>query len=86
MIIYNKLSYKSLFLDCDVCILVNNAAEFQQQSLTQMSPETLFRASNVNSHAPALLARFFLPQMLRKYDSMVSINFEITKQRGLLLL
>ena len=79
MIIYNKLSYKSLFLDCDVCILVNNAAEFQQQSLTQMSPETLFRASNVNSHAPALLARFFLPQMLRKYDSMVSINFEITK-------
>jgi len=56
--------------DCDVCILVNNAAEFQQQSLIQMSPETLFRASNVNSHAPALLARFFLPQMLSKYDSM----------------
>ena len=72
-----------LFLDCDVCILVNNAAEFQQQSLIQMAPETLFRASNVNSHAPALLARFFLPQMMRKYDSMVILISFISKRMEL---
>jgi len=56
--------------DIDVCILINNAAEFQQQSLIQTPPETLFRASHVNSHAPALLARFFIPQMMHKYDTM----------------
>jgi len=55
--------------DIDVCILVNNAAEFQQQSLIQMSPDTLFRASHVNSHAPALLARFFIPKMMLKKDT-----------------
>jgi len=55
--------------DIDVCILVNNAAEFQQQSLIQMSPDTLFRASHVNSHAPALLARFFIPKMMLRTDT-----------------
>ena len=60
-----------MFLDIDVCILVNNAAEFQQQSLSQISPEQLFRASHVNSHAPALLARFFIPRMMQKYERMV---------------
>ena len=59
------------FLDIDVSILVNNAAEFQQQSLIQMSPDTLFRASHVNSHAPALLARFFIPKMMLKNDTTV---------------
>ena len=67
----NCISY---LLDIDVCILINNAAEFQQQSLIQTPPETLFRASHVNSHAPALLARFFIPQMMHKYDTMVSYN------------
>ena len=61
------------FLDMDVCILVNNAAEFQQQSLIQMSPDTLFRASHVNSHAPALLARFFIPKMMRKTETTVGL-------------
>jgi len=56
--------------DIDVCILVNNAAEFQQQSLIQMSPAQLFRASHVNSHAPALLARYFIPRMMQKYERM----------------
>ena len=60
-----------MFLDTDICILVNNAAEFQQQSLIQMSPEQLLRASHVNAHAPALLARFFIPRMIQKYERMV---------------
>jgi len=51
----------------DVCILINNAAEFQQDSLIQIPTSRLFRASNVNSHAPALIARFFIPKMLEKH-------------------
>ena len=66
-----------MFLDIDVCILVNNAAEFQQQSLIQISPAQLFRASHVNAHAPALLARFFIPRMMQKYERMVRFNKRI---------
>jgi len=53
----------------DISVLINNAAEFQQESLDMISVERLFRASNVNSLTPALLARFFLPKMLARKHS-----------------
>jgi len=52
----------------DVCILANNAAEFQQQALNVAPVSVIFRASNVNCHAPAVLARYFLNKMLDRHS------------------
>ena len=63
----------------DIGILVNNAAEFQQESLDMISVDRLFRASSVNSLTPALLARYFIPKMLARYNNVIKL-FQISEK------
>ena len=66
-------------IDLDVGILINNAAEFQHEGLDEISPDNLLRASVVNCHAPALLARYFIPKMVQRHQNVRSI---IEKNEG----
>ena len=50
----------------DVCILFNNVAEFQHEAFADTSIETIFRASNVNCHAQAILSQFFLKKLISR--------------------
>ena len=47
----------------DVAILINNVAEFQHVEFADASPESIFRASNVNCHAQAILSNYFLRKL-----------------------
>ena len=64
-------------IDLDVGLLINNAAEFQHEALDEISPDNLLRASVVNCHAPALLARYFIPMMVERYKNVRSNVKEI---------
>jgi short-subunit dehydrogenase len=72
---YSKCVFFNFFsfviTDLDIGILINNAAEFQHEALDKISPDGLLRASIVNCHAPALLARYFIPKMLERYQKVV---------------
>ena len=57
--------------DLDIGILINNAAEFQHEALDEISPDNLLRASVVNCHAPALLARYFIPKMVERHQKVI---------------
>ena len=50
----------------DVAILINNVAEFQHEEFAKVSAATIFRASNVNCHAQAILTSYFLPKLLAR--------------------
>ena len=79
MIMYKDLYQTSNFLvdwyifwpDLDIGILINNAAEFQHEALDEISPDNLLRASVVNCHAPALLARYFIPKMVERHQKVI---------------
>merc|ERR1719471_1926658 len=55
---------KSKLARKDVAILVNNVAEFQHKKLVDADWAYIQRASNVNAHSYALMAKHFLPGML----------------------
>jgi len=50
----------------DVAVLVNNVAEFQSQDLVEASWKYVLRATNVNAHAYAAMARYFVPKLLER--------------------
>lgn len=50
----------------DVAVLVNNAAEFQHKDLVLASWTYILRASNVNAHSYAAMARYFVPKLLAR--------------------
>lgn len=65
---YNKLEAE-LNAKCagkDVAILVNNVAEFQHKLLTDASWDYILRASNVNGHSYAAMAKYFVPKFLQR--------------------
>lgn len=57
----NKLEGK------DVAVLVNNVAEFQHKLLIDAPWNYVLRASNVNAHSYAAMARHFVPGMLTRH-------------------
>ena len=50
----------------DVCILFNNVAEFQHEAFADTSLETIFRATNVNCHAQAVLCQYVLKKLISR--------------------
>jgi len=50
----------------DVAILINNVAEFQHEEFAKVSMDTIFRASNVNCHAQAILTNYFLNKLIAR--------------------
>jgi len=50
----------------DVAVLVNNVAEFQHKDLVDVDWAYVLRASHVNAHSYAALARHFLPGLLAR--------------------
>jgi len=50
----------------DVAILINNAAEFQEKKLVDSPWNYVLRASNVNAHSYAAMARYFIPVFLAR--------------------
>jgi len=50
----------------DVAVLVNNVAEFQHQDLVNSHWSYILRASHVNAHSYAAMARHFLPGLLAR--------------------
>lgn len=51
----------------DIAILINNVAEFQQKELVDSSWSYILRASNVNAHSSAAMARYFVPGFLGRH-------------------
>jgi len=52
----------------DIAILVNNVAEFQQKKLVDSPWDYVLRASNVNAHSYAAMARYFVPVFLARSE------------------
>jgi len=52
----------------DIAILINNAAEFQQKKLVDSSWSYVLRASNVNAHSYAAMAKYFVPGFLARHE------------------
>jgi len=50
----------------DLAVLINNVAEFQHEEFADVSLETIYRASNVNCHAQAVLTNAFLNQLISR--------------------
>lgn len=50
----------------DVAILINNVAEFQHLTLVDAPYDYILRASNVNAHSYAAMARYFVPGLLER--------------------
>lgn len=50
----------------DVAILVNNVAEFQHQLLVNAPWNYILRATHVNAHSYAAMARHFVPGLLAR--------------------
>merc|ERR1719204_1062610 len=59
---------KAVISGKDVAILINNVAEFQQKKLVDSSWSYILRASNVNAHSYAAMARYFVPGLLKRTD------------------
>ena len=55
-----KASLDSSLRGKDVAILINNVAEFQHEEFANVSTDTIFRATNVNCHAQAVLTSYFI--------------------------
>jgi len=60
----------------DVAILINNVAEFQHEEFATVSTDTIFRASNVNCHAQAILSNHFLNKLIDRptRSALVSVG------------
>ena len=58
----------------DVAILINNVAEFQHEEPANLSTDTIFRASNVNCHAQAVLTSFFLKKLMSRPAKSALVN------------
>jgi len=50
----------------DLAMLINNVAEFQHDEFANVSLDTIFRASNVNCHAQAVITNAFLKQLMSR--------------------
>jgi len=50
----------------DIAVLVNNVAEFQNQDLVAAHWSYVLRASHVNAHSYAAMARILVPQLLAR--------------------
>lgn len=71
-----KTSLENALKGKDVAILINNVAEFQHEEFAEASFETIFRASNVNCHAQAILSNFFLKRLISRpvRSALVSVG------------
>lgn len=69
-----KSSLDSCLKGKDVAILINNVAEFQYEEFAKVSTETIFRASNVNCHAQAILTNHFLHKLIGRSAKSALIN------------
>jgi len=58
---------KALVAGRDVAVLVNNVAEFQHKLLKDADWPYILRATNVNCHSYAAMAKFFVPMFLERY-------------------
>lgn len=60
----------------DVAILINNVAEFQHEEFANCSLGTIFRATNVNCHAQAILSNYFLKKLIARpvKSALVSVG------------
>ena len=47
-------------------MLINNVAEFQHDEFANVSLDTIFRATNVNCQAQAVITNAFLKQMMSR--------------------
>jgi len=60
----------------DIAILINNVAEFQHEEFAEASTETIFRATNVNCHAQAILSSYFIKKLIARpvRSALVSVG------------
>jgi len=60
----------------DVAILINNVAEFQHEEFANASTDTIFRATNVNCHAQAILSSYFIKKLIARpvRSALVSVG------------
>jgi len=58
----------SVIYGLDICIVINNAGEFFQESVDEIKVERVYRAVGVNCVAPTLIARLFIPKMLTRLN------------------
>ena len=56
-----------------MAIVVNNVAEFQHEEFAKVSMDTIFRASNVNCHAQAILTNYFLNKLIGMFIRLVDL-------------
>ena len=59
----------------DVAILINNVAEFQHEEFANASLGTIFRATNVNCHAQAILSNHFLKKLISRPVKSALVSF-----------
>merc|ERR1711963_391310 len=71
-----KASLDSALRGKDVAILINNVAEFQHEEFAKVSMDTIFRASNVNCHAQAILSSYFIKKLIARpvRSALVSVG------------
>ena len=71
-----KASLDAALKGKDVAILINNVAEFQHEEYANVSTDTLFRATNVNCHAQAILTSYFLKKLMARpaKSALVSVG------------
>jgi len=71
-----KASLDSSLRGKDVAILINNVAEFQHEEFANVSTDTIFRATNVNCHAQAVLTSYFIKKLMARpaKSALVSVG------------
>ena len=71
-----KASLDAALKGKDVAILINNVAEFQHEEFANVSTDTIFRATNVNCHAQAILTRYFVKKLMARpaKSALVSVG------------
>ena len=69
-----KTSLDAALRGKDVAILINNVAEFQHEEFANVSADTIFRATNVNCHAQAVLTSYFLKKLMARPTKSALIN------------
>ena len=71
-----KASLDSALRGKDVAILINNVAEFQHEEFANVSTDTIFRATNVNCHAQAILSNYFIKNLIGRSarSALVSVG------------
>ena len=71
-----KASLDAALRGKDVAILINNVAEFQHEEFAHVSTDTIFRATNVNCHAQAVLTSYFIKKLMARpaKSALVSVG------------